>query len=280
MIFKCSRNISKGWFAAVPLSLVALGCSQTTPTDTGAVDDTSAADGAGTLLIQANGEDFVRQGFTTKDGWAVTFDQVNVTVANVAAYQAEPAFDPDQSKSISSSQPPAEIVGPVTVDLAAGDETADPVSIGEVETSAGRYNALTWELVATDKPALVMVGTAERDGTPVPFSIAMDPALKFTCGDFIGDDRKGFLDPGDIATVEATFHFDHLFGDADLSADDELNQKSLGFDPFAALADNGQVNLSPADLEANLSPEDYQQLQVIFAGLGHVGEGHCQAQML
>ena len=278
MVLKFSKGISQRWLVLAPLAMAALGCSQSTPTET--ATETAPKNEAGTLQIQANGEDFVRQGFTTKDGWAITFDRVDVTVANVAAYQAEPAFDPDQDKSITSDQPPAEIAGPITIDLAAGDETAAPVSIGEVETPAGRYNALTWELAAADAPALVMVGTAERGGTQIPFTIAMDPALKFTCGDFIGEERKGFLDPGDTAMVEATFHFDHLFGDADLSPEDYLNEKSLGFEPFAALSENGQVDLSPEDLEANLAPEDYEQLQVIFAGLGHVGEGHCQSQTL
>ncbi|MEO1590532.1 MAG: DUF4382 domain-containing protein [Cyanobacteria bacterium J06632_22] len=260
-------------------ALTLLGCSQPAAED--AVGTPKESDAAvGTLQIEANGEDFVRQGFTTKDGWDITFDRVDVKLANIAAYQAEPAFDPDQDKSITTTQSPAEIAGPVTVDLAAGDETANPIIIGAVETAAGRYNALTWELVAADEPALVMVGTATQAGTEIPFTIAMAPALKFTCGDFVGETRKGFLEAGDTATVEATFHFDHLFGDVDLPADDYLNQKSLGFEPFAALANNGQVDLSPQDLEANLSPQDYQQLQIIFEGLGHVGEGHCQSQAL
>ena len=36
----------------------------------------------GTLAFVANGEDFVRQGFISKDGWAINFDQVLVR-ANV-----------------------------------------------------------------------------------------------------------------------------------------------------------------------------------------------------
>ncbi|MEL6136812.1 MAG: DUF4382 domain-containing protein [Cyanobacteria bacterium J06628_6] len=234
----------------------------------------------GTLVVQANGEDFVRQGFTTKDGWAVAFDTVEVTLDNISAYQADPAFDPDTAKTITSAQAPATIVGPVTVDLAAGDESADPVLVGEVETVAGRYNALTWALAAADRPALVMVGTATRDGQTIPFNIAMDPALRFVCGDFVGEERKGFLDPSSVASVEATFHFDHLFGDAELSPDDELNQGALGFAPFATLATSDGVSLTPEQLAAELPAADYQRLQSIFKGLGHVGEGHCLAEAL
>ena len=37
----------------------------------------------GTLAFQANGEDFVRQGFVAKDGWTIDFDHVYVTLAEV-----------------------------------------------------------------------------------------------------------------------------------------------------------------------------------------------------
>lgn len=234
----------------------------------------------GTLRVQANGEDFVRQGFTTKDGWDITFDQVRVTLADIEAYQADPAFDPDLAKTITSDQAPAAIAGPIVVDLAAGEATAEPILVGAVETAAGRYNALTWTLAASDEPSLVMVGAAQQGDVVVPFEIAMDPALRFTCGDFIGADRLGFLAPGETAAVEATFHFDHLFGDGELPEDDAMNQGALGFTPFAELAQAGQVKLTPSDLEAQLSSSDYQQLQGVFKGLGHVGEGHCLAEPL
>jgi hypothetical protein len=54
-----------------------------------------------------------------------------------------------------------------------------------------------------------------------------------------------------------TFHFDHIFGDAELSANDELNMAAIGFEPFAnGLQIAGVINMSEMHL-------------------GHVGEGHC-----
>jgi len=35
-----------------------------------------AGDSTGTLQFVANGEDFIRQGFTSKDGWNISFDEV------------------------------------------------------------------------------------------------------------------------------------------------------------------------------------------------------------
>ncbi|NOQ17708.1 MAG: DUF4382 domain-containing protein, partial [Dehalococcoidales bacterium] len=58
-----------------------------------------------------------------------------------------------------------------------------------------------------------------------------------------------------------TFHFDHIFGDADTPMDDDLNVSALGFDPFADVAEGGQVDLDMSELH-----------------LGHVGEGHCYSE--
>ena len=80
--------------------------------------------------------------------------------------------------------------------------------------------------------------------------------------------------------MEATFHFDHLFGDIDVPADEILNRGALGCDPFAALAKDGVVNLTPEDLETTLTKVEKSQLADIYKGLGHVGEGHCRAEQV
>ena len=43
----------------------------------------------GKLQLNANGEDFVRQGFISKDGWSINFDHVYITLADVTACQTE-----------------------------------------------------------------------------------------------------------------------------------------------------------------------------------------------
>ena len=231
----------------------------------------------GILELRANGEDFIRQGFTSKDGWQIEFDHVYTNIQDVVAYQTSPPFNPDTDVEI-TAKTNALLTESAKVDLAEGDDAATPILVEQVETSAGRYNALSWKLASDTEPALVLIGTASRDGETIPFEIAMNPALEFFCGDFIGDERKGILEAEGTADVEATFHFDHLFGDIDTPAEDILNRGALGFDPFAALAQDGVVKLTPDDLEAKLTKVEKIQLADIYTGLGHVGEGHCRAE--
>jgi hypothetical protein len=232
------------------------------------------------LEIRANGEDFVRQGFETRDGWQINFDQLYVTLAAVTAYQSDPPFDAEAG-GLPIAQTTVSLEDPVTVDLAAGEATADPILVGTVTAPAGRYNALSWKMVpATADPAtgqtLWMQGTATKDDRRIDFIIKLNPTLGFVCGDYVGDDRKGFLDADGTADLEATFHFDHLFGDGEAPPEDEINTGALGFDPLAAIAEGNTLDLDQAGLEAQLSPADYDRLMGILPSLGHVGEGHCE----
>lgn len=238
------------------------------------------AQGQGTLQIRANGEDFVRQGFVSKDGWEVSFDHVYVNLADITAYQTDPPFNPEGADPIRAQQQ-VTLPGEKTVDLAAGDENAEPILVGEVAAPAGRYNALSWRMAnAKDGPAkgyaLVIVGTGMKDGQTVNFALNLDREMTFTCGDFVGDARKGILEANGSADLEATFHFDHLFGDGDAPADDELNTGALGFGPIAALAQNGRVSADLKTLDTSLSKENRDLLNSILPSLGHVGEGHCR----
>lgn len=234
----------------------------------------------GTLQIRANGEDFVRQGFVSKDGWRIDFEHVFVNFADVTAYQSDPPFDPD-----AGGEPQSDVAMSVdtvvTVDLAEGDEDAEPVVIAELQVPAGRYNALSWRMVqATSGTAagqvMVLMGTAVKEGASVPFVLEFDREYAYVCGDFVGDDRKGIVSPGGMADVEATLHFDHLFGDGEAAADDPINTGAVGFQPLADLASDGRVETTWTTLESELSPENFQLLSEALAGLGHVGEGHCR----
>ena len=268
------------------LAIAAFGCSDTSTQTTNSTEspDAATADGSGTLEIRANGEDFVRQGFVSKDGWEIAFDHVYVTLADVTASQSDPPFEPGKGELVAQQQ--VELSKPVTVDLAAGDETAEPVLVGEIEAApAGRYNALSWALTpATEGPSagypLMLVGSATKadatDAAPIAFQIKINEPYAFTCGDFVGDARKGILTTDKTADLEATFHFDHIFGDAGASATDEINTGALGFEPIAQLAEDGVVDVDSEQLEQSLSASDYQTLQTVLPSLGHVGEGHCE----
>ena len=214
----------------------------------------------GTLQFHANGEDFVRQGFVSKDGWSINFDHVYITLADITAYQTDPAYDPHTGGNI-NGKVTVSLDKVYTVDLAEGGEDASPILVDEVSgVAVGHYNAISWKMVkATSGPAagysLVMVGTAKKDGQIVNFTINVKEECRYSCGEYVGDERKGIVVDGGTADLEMTFHFDHIFGDAETPLDDALNLDALGFEPFA---EGGKVDLNMAELH-----------------LGHVGEGHC-----
>jgi hypothetical protein len=220
----------------------------------------------GTLQFHANGEDFVRQGFVSKDGWSINFDHVYITLADITAYQTDPPYDPHSGSNI-EGKVDVGLDKVYTVDLAEGGSDASPILVSEVQNApAGHYNAISWKMVkASSGPAsgysLIMIGTAEKDGRSVDFNIKVDDECGYDCGEYVGDQRKGILEEGGTADLEMTFHFDHIFGDAETPMDDELNLTALGFEPFANAEEGGEVDLNMGELH-----------------LGHVGEGHCYCE--
>jgi len=237
----------------------------------------------GTFQFVANGEDFVRQGFVSKDGWAITFDHVYITLADVAGYQSDPPYDPHAGDKI-QSEVKVGLDGMHTVDLAEGGEDAPPILVGEVkDVAVGHYNALSWRMARASSGtasgySLVIVGTAEKDGQTVNFTIKVEPEYTYTCGEYVGDERKRLLQKGGTTDLEMTFHFDHIFGDDGTPLDDELNVGAPGFEPFAGAAEGGVLEVNMAGLQAKLSAGEYQMLVDILPTLGHVGEGHCHCE--
>jgi hypothetical protein len=216
----------------------------------------------GSLQFYANGEDFVRQGFVSKDGWSITFDHVYITLSEIAAYQTEPPYDPASEGNIDGKVTVA-LDGAYTIDLAEGGEDAPPILVAEVpDVAVGHYNAISWKMsrAASGVAAghsLVIIGTAEKDGQSLDFTINIDEECEYQCGEYVGDVRKGILEKGATVDLEMTFHFDHIFGDGELPQDDELNLGAVGFQPFADGADAATV------------------INMTEMHLGHVGEGHC-----
>ncbi|AFZ32955.1 hypothetical protein Glo7428_4515 [Gloeocapsa sp. PCC 7428] len=235
----------------------------------------------GTLQVRANGEERAREGLVSKDGWKITFDNVYATIANVTAYQSQPPFNPEQGGEIQAQEKVVVLDQATTVDLAQPGDGQDSVLVAEASNvPTGQYNALSWQMIpATEGPAqgqtIVMSGTAEKAGQTVNFVLNIDREFEYVCGEYVGDARKGIVQAGGNADLEATFHLDHLFGDGEASPDDSINQGALGFDPIAALAQNGNVQVNMAQLQSQ-APQVYQQLQEILPSLGHVGEGHCR----
>ncbi|MDY6893138.1 MAG: DUF4382 domain-containing protein [Chloroflexota bacterium] len=236
----------------------------------------------GTLQFYANGEDFVRQGFVSKDGWSISFDHVYVVLDDVAAYQTDPPYDPHEGSDI-EAEVMVGLEGLHTVDLAEGDEDALPIRLGDVQAGVGHYNAVSWKMAkAPAGPAegysLVIMGTATKDGESIDFTINVEDEYGYACGEYVGDERKGIVQDGATADVEMTFHFDHIFGDAGTPLDDSLNVGAVGFEPFSVIAQDGELNENMAGLQEKLSLEAYEALVTMLPTLGHVGEGHCHCE--
>jgi len=235
----------------------------------------------GTMEFIANGEDFVRQGFFSKDGWSISFDHVYITLTDIKAYQTDPPYDPHEDGDNIEANITVNLGGPYTIDLAEGGSDTDPIFVGKVDDApAGQYNAIAFKMVRVTSGdasgySLVLIGTAEKEDEAIDFTISFETEYHFTCGEYVGDERKSILSSDGIADLEMTFHFDHIFGDINTPLDDPLNTDAPGFDPFAILAKGGVLDTDMADLATNMDAEAYQMLVDILPTLGHVGEGHC-----
>lgn len=265
------------WFGLLPLFSCSNSQGANSPNNQGTNQVANNAEG--TLQLRANGEDFVRQGFVSKDGWQISFDHIYVNLAEVKAYQTDPPYDAHKGGEIQGKET-VTFVSMKTVDLAAGDENAEPIIVAEIPAKAGRYNALSWKMTpGTSEPnqgyPLVLIGKASKGGETINFNLKINQELAFKCGEFVGEERKGILSPGGKADLEATFHFDHLFGDGESPPDDEINTGALGFSPLANIAANNQIEADLTSLKAKLNSADYEKIKGILPSLGHVGEGHC-----
>lgn len=233
----------------------------------------------GTLIFRANGGDLVRQGGVSKDGWSIQFDHVYVTLDDVTAYQTEPSYDTHSGEEIEADTE-VELDRTFTVDLAAGGPATPPVQVASVGNAPiGHYNALSWEMVPVDSGySLVIEGKAEKDGEMVDFTLQVENEYSYVCGMYVGNERKGVLTTDGQAEIELTFHFDHIFGDAAIPLDVELNMNAPGFEPFGQAAEGGSVEMDMAEMKKALSAEVYQILVDALPKLGYVGERPCHSE--
>ncbi len=267
------------------LSLTIASCTNSETAESNSSNPAVAnAQGQATLNLVANGEDFVRQGFVTKDGWTMSFNRLDVNLAEVTAYQMDGAFEPTETDTLDGLeyQERVSLVDtPQVVDLAEGEADATPILVTNAEVTPGFYNAVAWQIDTASSDSslagktMVMQGTATKDDRVINFDISLDRPIQYLCGEYVGDERKGMVEADSPGELETTFHFDHVFGDAETSADDALNVDALGFEPLAQLASNDSLTVDDATLTQQLSAEDQEKLTKAVIGLGHVGEGHC-----
>jgi hypothetical protein len=171
-----------------------------------------------------------------------------------------------------------------------------PIEIGRVEDAAiGNYNYLNFSLLRAEAPdasaigdtsqglasealgySLVFIGTATKDTESLAFTIRFTEELLFeACGPH--PDNIGVVTEGGEGRVELTFHFDHIFGDAeegpaDTEDPETVNALAVGFGPFASLAVDGVIDV---DQQALSALAEYGQLIEALGTVGHTGEAHC-----
>ncbi len=277
-----NRNLVKINTIAL-LSLLIASCSSET-SESNNTSTVANNQGEATLNLVANGEDFIRQGFVTKDGWTMNFDRLDVNLSDVTAYQIEGAFEPkegDKLDTLEYSEKVSLLDTPKVVDLAEGEADAEPIMVTNAEVTPGFYNAVAWkiDIAEAESPlagkTMVLQGTASKDEQVINFDISLNRPIQYLCGEYVGDERKGIIQAGETGELETTFHFDHIFGDSETSPDDALNVDAWGFEPLAKLASGDSLTIDDATLDQQLSPEDQEKLTKAVIGLGHVGEGHC-----
>ncbi|MDJ0899948.1 MAG: hypothetical protein QNJ55_14175 [Xenococcus sp. MO_188.B8] len=161
----------------------------------------------GNLVLVANGEDFVRQGFLTKDGWQIEFDRLEVSVSQVIAYEVNSDYHQDLNKNLQSQPQVLILEQATTIDLAAGDDQAKPIVVINTEAPEGFYNALSWKMQpAKDgllpNQTIVLQGKAVKKQRNVNFLLGFHLPVTYYCGEFVGDSRKGMLQAGKSAEVE------------------------------------------------------------------------------
>ena len=209
--------------------------------------------------LVANGEDFIRQGFISKDGWQIKFNHAYVTLNQVIAYQTDPPFDPYNRAKLQARESVTLVDQATTIDLAQGGENTPPIKVTEVSAPIGNYNAIAWKIVnnSQDNASIVLNGIATKDQRAINFVLKFSLELSYLCGEFIGDERKGILAANQASELETTFHFDHLFGDAQTPTDDDLNLAAIGFQPLANLTQNTDLKADLSTLQQQLSPPEY-----------------------
>lgn len=249
----------------------------------------------GTLTMTANGEDFIRDGFVSKDGWMLNFDHFYVTLANVTAFQVavassdklQPAHPGHEHADLPDGTAHIVRFGQIVVDLAQGEA---PIEISsDTKAPIGNYNYVNFDIAQASGDAdelvegvagfsIVMIGTASKGATDVEFTIKLTETLKFRdCGPTEG----AIVTEGGVGTAEVTLHSDHIFGDQEtLGEADSVNGEAVGFAPFFAFADTtvtpAQIDLVQATMAETMSGADYEAFLNVLKTIGHTGEAHCE----
>lgn len=222
----------------------------------------------GNLLFNANGEEFVINGLVSKEGWKIDFDNVLVNISSPEAYNSE------------NQNLRAILEGDHLIDLKRGSSSRPEVSVGIVpHAESGNYQSLKFSLKQIESGeyagySIVLKGIAQKDDEKLPFVIKLDEELTFNGREgYVGESIKGILSDGKTSDVEMTFHFDHLFGNGEMSPEDHVNSGSPGFALFLDYTKDRSIDVNQKEMRDNPL---YGRLIQGIETLGHLGEGHCE----
>jgi len=223
--------------------------------------------GTGTINFTVNGEDFVKKGFTDRDGWKITFKHLYINIVNPTAYTQD------------NSVPSVTLLGDFWTDLTKGGMDAKPIFIGVAKNiKPANYQSLKFQLRRKVSGkfkgySIVMIGTAKKKNIKIPFKIKLNEEIDFDGKEgFVGDTIKGIVKNHGSTDVEMTFHLDHLFGDITADKKSHVRTGSVGFKFFKKYGTSTQVNVSQNDFKKD---KKYPVFLKALWSLGHLGEGHC-----
>lgn len=222
----------------------------------------------GHLNFMVNGEDFVNQGFTDKDGWEISFEKVLINLNGISAelVNSKHKIDLAQSYSVNLKSSKGNLINIAT----------------KKNVPVGEYRRLSWKMTKMTEGqykgySLILSGTAKKESESIPFEIKLNEEVKWYCKDgYAGDVLKGFVEKGKSSEVEMTFHFDHIFGDINQKADDPLNMGAVGMKYFLQLAENKKLSITQQDLQEKTNKEQYNKFINSLRGIGHSGEQHTE----
>lgn len=219
-----------------------------------------------TLVFFANGEEFIKDGFVSKDGWKLKFDTVIVNISNPFAY----------NNNLSAS-----LKGNFAINLVTNNNEAGLKRIGEVNMlGSGNYKSLKFGISKISSGefkgySIILKGNASKDSINKTFLIKLNEEILFDGKEgYVGDIPRGILKSNDTANLELTFHFDHIFGDFNSPLTEHVNTGSVGFEFFNQFSSDSNIVISQDEL---LKDKNYKILVDGIKTLGHLGEGHCEA---
>lgn len=262
--------------AATALNISACDDSDSSPIE-------APNDDKGTVTLSAWGEDYIDVEIPAEDvsdGWTITFEHVLVSVT---------------SARLDGHGNPSILATPRIIDLAAGE--AGPTVLESTEVAAGTYPTMQYQVappasnydttgfsdaaiaMVEDAASIVVIGSATKDDRAVDFYWSFQTDSTYRQCEIDTTIAKDAT-----ATVQLTFHVDHLFND-----DLDSAEPQVAFELIASADSNGDHLVTNDELRAlNIESEDryqvgsrnitnlYDFIAEQSKALGHInGEGHC-----